>query len=176
MTTTPPVTFDFPTWTSPTIPGQVFFPEFAPLGATLGQAYFNLATATIVANATTNPAFGDGQLQNLIYLATSHVAWLNCPKDGNGNPAATGQKQMQLVGKISNASEGSVSVTLEYPLDGSSSAEEKYLAQTQYGVQLWQALAPYRTARYAARPTIVIGGRFRGIFGGGFGPGRTGGI
>ena len=163
MTTSPPVTFDFPTWIA-------MFPEFTPVGATLGLAYFNLATATIIANATTNPAFCDGNLPTLIYLATSHVAWLNAPKDANGNPAATGQVAAQVVGRISSASEGSVSVSTEYPLDSGSSAQEKYLSQTRYGLLLWEALGPYRTGQYAARPTIVMGGRFRGSFGRGLWP------
>lgn len=154
MTTTPPVTFSFATWTA-------LFPEFTPVGATLGQAYFTIATATIIANSTTNPANGDGNLSFLVYLATSHVAWLRSPKDANGNPAATGAPQpAQLVGRISSASEGSVSTSLDFPIGADAAAQEKYLAQTQYGVLLWAALAPYRTVRYLARPTIVRNGFF----------------
>jgi hypothetical protein len=147
VTTTPPVTFDFPTWIG-------LFPEFTPLGQALGQSYFNLAAATIVANATTNPAFGDGNL-------------LNCPKDPNGNPtaSASGAVASQLVGRISSASEGSVSVQTEYPLNPDASALEKYLTQTRYGQLLLIELKPYWTAQYAARPTFVFGGRFRSPFG-----------
>ena len=158
MTTSPPVTFDFPTWVA-------MFPVFGGLNPTLGQAYFNRATGAIIANSTSNPAFGDGNLPYLIYLATSHVAWLNSPKDANGAPSATGQPASPLVGRISSASEGSVSVQVDYPLGTDSTAQEKYLAQTPYGVELWNALAPYRTGRYLARPTIVVGGRFGGQFG-----------
>lgn len=160
--TTPPVTFSFQTWIAT-------FPEFSTLNANMGQGYFNRATATILANATSNPLFGDGNLPYLIYLATSHVAWLNCPKDASGNPSATGQAASPLVGRISSASEGSVSVQTEWPASDPS-AQEKYLMQTKYGAELWAALAPYRTAQYAARPTVVIGGRFRNAF---FGNGWT---
>lgn len=153
MSGTPPVTFDYPTWIG-------MFPEFSGLNPTLGQAYFMRATGSIIGNATSNPAFPDGNLPYLIYLATSHVAWLNSPKDANGNPAATGQPASPLVGRISSASEGSVSVQVDYPLGTDSTAQEKYLAQSKYGIELWDALAQYRTARYMARPTIVRNGRF----------------
>jgi Protein of unknown function (DUF4054) len=150
----PPVTFNFATFVAT-------FPEFSALTSGQAQGYFNRATGSIVGNSTTNPIFNDGNLPYLVYLVTAHVAWLNCPKDANGNPAATGAPASPLVGRISNASEGSVSVQTEWPLDGSSSAQEKYLAQTKYGVEYWAATSQYRTAQYAARPTIVVGGRFR---------------
>lgn len=154
---TPPVTFDNPTFLG-------LFPEFQPLGATLNGAYFLRATGSIIANATTNPAFNDGNLPYLIYLATAHVAWLNCPKDANGLPTGSSNAQpaSQIVGRISSASQGSVSVQTEWPANDPS-AQEKYLMQTKYGVELWSALAPYRTAHYAARPTRVAGTRFRNI-------------
>jgi hypothetical protein len=150
-----PVTYDFPTWVG-------MFPEFENVSPLMGQAYFNIATATIIANNVSNPAACDGNLPTLIYLATSHVAWLMSPKDGTGLPTSDPSRApaSQLVGRISSAAEGSVNVQTEYPLDGTSSAQEKYLAQTKYGVALWAAMAPYRTARYAARPTFVFGGRF----------------
>jgi Protein of unknown function (DUF4054) len=158
--TSPPVSFSYATFIAS-------FPEFSALSSGQVQAYFNRATGSIIGNSVTNPIFNDGNLPYLIYLATAHVAWLNCPKDANGNPAATGANSppANLVGRISTANEGSVSLALEWPLDGNSSAQEKYLSQTKYGVEFWAALAPYRTAQYAARPTIVRNGRFRGCWG-----------
>jgi len=154
----PVVTFDFPTFVG-------LFPEFNAISPGLAQAYFIRATSTIIANDETNPAFPDGHLPYLVYLATAHIAWLYSMKDMLGvptsDPTAAAQPASPLVGRISQASEGSVSVSTEYPLDGSSSAQEKYLAQTKYGIELWAATAQYRTAQYAARPTYVFGGRFR---------------
>jgi Protein of unknown function (DUF4054) len=157
MTLTPVVTFSFADFIG-------LFPEFGALSPTLASAYFTRATNTIFANDTTNPCFPDGHMPYLVYLATAHVAWLYCQKDMTGMPTSdpsSAQASSPLVGRVSQASEGSVSVSTEYPLDGSSSAQEKYLAQTKYGIELWAALAPYRTAQYAARPTYVFGGRFR---------------
>jgi len=159
MTTTPPVTFDFATWVG-------LFPEFSALTTGQGAAYFTRATATIIANSVSNPIYGDGNLAYLIYLATSHVAWLNCPKDAGGNPAATGAAASPLVGRVSSASEGSVSVSTEWSFNDPS-AQAAYLAQTKYGAEYLAATAQYRTARYIARPTIVFGGRFGGYRRGG---------
>jgi hypothetical protein len=149
-----PVVFDFPTWIG-------IFPEFTPLNPTLGNAYFIRATGGIVDNSPTSRLLQDGNLSYLVYLATSHIAWLNCPKDASGNPSASGAPASPLVGHIGQAAEGSVNVTIDWPLDASSDSMEKYLAQSKYGVEYWAATAQYRTAQYAAQPMIVFGGRFR---------------
>lgn len=151
-----PVVFNYATWIA-------MFPLFSPLTTEQGQGYFNLA-CLVCANNACNPANADGNLATLLYLLTCHFAWLNCPKDPNGNPAATGQAASALVGRISNASEGTVSVQTEWPMDGSATAQEKFLAQTEWGAAYWAATAQYRTARYLAMPTIVVNGLYPGIF------------
>ena len=144
-----PVTFSYATWIA-------MFPLFSPLTQEQGLAYFNLATL-ICANTSTNPINRDGNLAALLYLLTCHFAWLNCPKDASGNPAATGSPPSGLVGRISNATEGSVSVTTEWNA-GSSSDLEAFLTQTEWGASYWAMTAQYRTARYLARPTRVVNG------------------
>lgn len=152
----PPVVFDPVAFVSPGM-----FPEFSPLNPAELTGYFTRATGSIIGNSTTNPAFGDGNLPYLINLATAHVAWLMCAKDQNGNPtSAQGGQVVQLVGRINSAGQGSVNVQTEWPASDPS-VREKYLMQTKYGAELLAALQPYWTARYAAQPTIVIGGRFR---------------
>ena len=157
-----PVTYDFPTWVG-------LFKEFENVSPSDGLVYFTIATSGIIENAITNPMACDATSFPVnVYLATSHVAWLMSPKDGTGLPTSdpSGAPASQLVGRISSAAEGSVNVQTEYPLDGTSSAQEKYLAQTKYGVALWAAMAPYRTARPTVRPTFVFGGRFGNAIGG----------
>ena len=150
--TNPPVTFSLETW-------QAMFPEFSPLSAAQGAAYFARA-CLICWNATANPIFCTGNLAALLYLMTSHIAWLSCPKDANGNPAATGTPASQLVGRINQASEGSVSVGVEWNAGGSSNEMAAYLNQTRYGSEYYFQTAQFRTARYVARPTIVLNGIF----------------
>jgi hypothetical protein len=154
--TNPPVTFSLETW-------QAMFPEFSPLSAAQGAAYFARA-CLICWNATANPIFCTGNLAALLYLLTSHIAWLSCPKDANGNPAATGTPASQLVGRINQASEGSVSVGVELNVGSSANAQLAYYAQTKYGLEFWAQTAQFRTARYVARPTLVVNGIYPLIY------------
>jgi hypothetical protein len=156
--TTPPVIYSYETWVS-------MFPIFAPLSSDQGNGYFIRATTSIVGNAYSNPAWGDGKLPGMIYLATSHIAWLSCAKDANGNPSATGTAPSPLVGRISSAAEGSVNVSTEWTVGGTQTQLDAYLQQTPFGVELLAALAVYRTARYLPnRRPVVLGGVYPGFW------------
>lgn len=71
----------------------------------------------------------------LLYMIVAHLATLQSQVDA-GNT---------LVGRLSSASEGSVSVSSEYGTLGSS---EKWWAQTPYGAKFWQMTAIFRTSLY----------------------------
>lgn len=159
MTAPPPaVTFDYTTWISR-------YPEFANVGQDLGQAYFDEA-GSFCANSAGNPAFCQTVYQGstpvtllsrLLYMLTSHIAWLNAPRDANGNPSSTGSAPApSIVGRVSSASEGSVSVSTELSAGGSPS--EAWFTQTKYGFSYWQASAGFRTMLYQPQPTIVADG------------------
>ena len=154
------VAYNYATWIAN-------YPEFAACSSAQGQAWFNRAGlfwANDGSGLESNPTIQE----QLMYMLTSHLAWLNAPRDPNGNPAATGQPAPAVVGRISSASEGSVSVSTEWAGSGSPSAA--WFIQTKYGAMYWQATAGYRTFRYAAQPTIVPTGAFPGPYG--FGRGR----
>lgn len=70
----------------------------------------------------------------LLFLLVRHYAALS------GRTAQGG-----LVGRISSASEGSVSVSAEM---GGSSANAAWYLQTPYGADFWQLTAKYRRFRY----------------------------
>lgn len=144
------VTFDYDTWIGT-------FPEFSGVTAAQGEGFFNRA-GLVFDNTESNPAFGSGNMPMLMYLLTSHIAWLNAPRDGSGNPTTQGQQAPQVVGRINSASEGSVSVGSEWKGQGSPSQD--WFLQTRYGAEFWTATAPYRTMRYRANPTIVYGGAY----------------
>lgn len=150
----PPVTFDPTAFVAR-------YPEFAPLTMDQLQAYFNEA-CLYCANNTCNPAFADGTLATLLNMLTAHVAWLNAPRDGNGNPAATGQPAAPIVGRISSANQGSVSVQADMGDTNAGSPSQAWYMQTKYGAAYWAATAQYRTARYSARPTFVPSGIYTG--------------
>jgi len=146
-----PVVFNYETWVAT-------YPEFAYLSAPQGQNYFNIAQlylantpCGVVPNCS--PAFA---LTMVLYMLTSHVAALLAP----GPPTAgapNGSPASPLVGRITNASEGSVSVAVDMPDQPASAA---WYNQTKYGAMAWAALAPFRTMRYfpGARRYLGVGG------------------
>ena len=142
------------------------FPEFSALSQAQCQGYFNRAQA-FFANNTCNPAFGvDGTglfMGSMLNLLTAHIAWLNAPRDSNGNPSATGSSaSTPAVGMIKSASEGSVSVGLDIGDVAGGSPSQPYYMQTRYGTEFWFATAGFRTAIYAANPTRVVQPAYRG--------------
>ena len=73
--------------------------------------------------------------KEFLYLIVAHLATLQSQVDA-GN---------MLVGRLSSASEGSVSISSEYGTLGSS---EKWWVQTPYGAKFWQMTAIFRTSLY----------------------------
>lgn len=151
----PPVTFNFATWIAQ-------FPAFAALSQPLAQSYFDRATF-LCDNSTRNPLFPvTNMLQTALYLLTAHIAWLNAPRDANGNPAATGADPSAIVGRINSATQGSVSVQADMGEANAGSPSQAWYMQTRYGAEYWAMTAVTRTARYLANPTFVPSGIFTG--------------
>ena len=154
---TPLIAFDFPTWVG-------MYPEFAACSSQQGQGWFNRASV-LCDNSACNPAScTPGMLSTLLYLLTSHIAWLNAPRDANGNPAATGAPASPIVGRINTASEGSVSVGADMGDANAGSPSQAWYMQTKYGAEYWADTAGFRTARYVAQPTFVPGPVYPGIY------------
>jgi hypothetical protein len=123
-------TFDYGAWIAR-------YPEFTPVWESLANDYF--AEATLYhANDGTGPVRDVGQQLLLLNMLTAHIAQLNKTCDDDDGSA-------QLVGRITNASEGSVSVAVEndYP-----PGTAQWYQQTRYGSAYWAATAGYRTAHY----------------------------
>lgn len=131
------------------------FPQFAanPPQTTL-QLYYNLAGDVWLRNDGTGPVSSQNLQNDLMNLLTAHLATLFSGPDGND---PTG-----LVGRISSASEGSVSVSTEFQ----STMNAAWFSQTQPGATFWAATAPFRSfAAYRPGPTRFgtgIGRRGRG--------------
>jgi hypothetical protein len=166
--TSPPVTFVYSDWIAQ-------FPTFSAIGSGLATAYFNRATF-LCSNSGCNPTnCVPGMLSNLLYLLTAHIAWLNAPRDANGNPAATGSNPSPIVGRIDQASEGSVSVHADMGEANAGSPSQAWYMQTTWGSEFWYASAGVRTARYVGPgfclpgqpgywPGWARGGFFGGIY------------
>jgi len=156
--------------TAPT-PGVVVFdqtaflaayPQFSNFTAAL-QGNFNLAT--LLLNNTCGSLVCDAPTrQQLLNLLVAHLTTL---LNGTNTAAATG-----LVGRISGATEGSVSVDTDFGL-ATTSAYVASLSQTQFGVQFLAMTVQYRTARYV--PPVPMNYSPWGYYGAGYcGPGAFG--
>ena len=123
------------------------YPEFAALTQAQLTAYFAEA-ALYCANDTCNPAFVAGVLGPLLNMLTAHIAWLYAPRTSD-LPSPVGAVASPLVGRITTASEGSVSVstTSDYP-----PGTPQWFQQTNYGSSYWAATAQFRTMRYVVGP------------------------
>lgn len=108
------------------------------------QAYFDMSGALYVDNTDCSVIDNVGVRLQLLNLAVAHLATINLSAAAGG----TG-----IVGRVNSAKEGSVSVTSELNVPGSAA----WWAQTQAGLSLWQALAPYRTMHYVPGPVPVFG-------------------
>jgi hypothetical protein len=156
---TAPVVYSFADWTAA-------FPEFSSCSPQQGQAWFNQA-ATLFANDTCNPCYGAqgaAGFQTLFYMVVSHIAFLSAPRDGNGNPAASGQPAAPIVGRINSASEGSVSVGADMGDANAGSPSQAWWMQTRYGAMFWAATALQRAATYMANPLVMPQTSFPGYF------------
>jgi hypothetical protein len=138
------VEFNYDQW-------QKRYPEFRTVDPVLAQAYFNEA-CLYFRNDGTGPVSDPNVQSMLLNMVTAHIAKLNA--------TINGQAPSELVGRINNASEGSVSVGVDnQPLPGSAA----WYSQTRYGIAFWQATRQWRTAQYRAyRRPMPSGGAFGG--------------
>jgi hypothetical protein len=115
--------------------------RFPSLAQTTPQALATYLYAEALMLPDCNRVINDTTLASsqqivVMNLAVAHLAFL-AQRDGGA------------AGRISGATEGSVSVAFEYPTRGTT---EAWWGQTTYGQEFWRILAPYRTAQYAVGP------------------------
>lgn len=136
----PSVQFDYQTFLAR-------YPEFSGVPETLAQLYFQEA-GLYFANCGWTGALPQAPM--LLNMLTAHIAQLNAPLGGNPSE--------QTVGRVSNASQGSVSVALDMGDANAGSPSQAWYMQTKYGAAFFAATSNFRTFRYAARPTLVPNG------------------
>ena len=133
------VVFDYTTWAAR-------YPELAgSVAAPLAALYFDEATLYCSngddALVPYDPTNGVTTSATYLNMLTAHIAALNA--------VINGQASSPLVGRISSATEGSVSVNADLAAQPGSAA---WYQQTKYGAAFWAASAPYRTMRYIPGP------------------------
>lgn len=106
----------------------------------LAQLFLNNSCCSVVRDANVR--------ETLLNLLVAHIATLL--------QGANGQAPSGLIGWVSGATEGSVSVQASYISQMSMS--EAYFSQTPYGLIFWQATARFRSFLYVPAPTCGLGG------------------
>lgn len=127
--------FNYAAWTAR-------YPEFAGTDQALANLYFAEA-CLYLDNSDSSPVTDVAVRGLLLNMLTAHVAAL---------AGASGRSPDQ-VGRVSSATEGSVSVTLDA---GALPGSAAWYQQTQYGMAYWQASRPYRSATYVPAPAYVF--------------------
>jgi hypothetical protein len=123
------------------------YAELASAGIALAQLYFNEACLycdNTAASPVKDSSVG-GQRYLFLHMITAHVAALNMPvATASGTTPSS-----PLVGRISSATEGSVTVQAEFKVP---EGTPQFWAQTKYGVAFWVAALPYRQFFYIVGP------------------------
>jgi hypothetical protein len=151
------VAFNYDNWVQ-------LFPQFAYLSSAQVQLYWSLAQQ-VHRNDGGGPVQDATTQTNLLNLATAHIVQLFAPPSTGGSSPG---RDPSVVGRITSASEGSVSVSTDMPVTPSSA----WWMQTQWGAAYWQFTAPFRTMRYIAatpkpaNPWPIFGGWGPGGWGG----------
>lgn len=145
------VTFNYVEW-------QAQYPEFASVTQPQAQSYFN--RATLYCDNTPCSLITDlFQRMVLLNMATAHIASLFA--------SVNGQAPRPVVGRVSDATEGTVSTSLAYTEP--TSDLQAWWNQTPYGAAFWAATTRYRTGGIYVPPPRNVGispfyfGRFFGF-------------
>jgi len=121
---------------------KLAYPAFAAVSDALLTNYFSLATLYL-SNTDCSIVQDIQKRTTLLWLLTAHIAYLS----GSLNPGNT----PGLVGRVSSATEGSVSVSVDFPTTPGAA----WFSMSQWGSMYWQAVLPYRSFRYRPRATCI---------------------
>ncbi|MEY1236109.1 DUF4054 domain-containing protein [Providencia manganoxydans] len=110
------------------------YPQFNMLNDTQLQMLF-VKACSLLNNTKCSYVKDLAEREMLLFLLMAHMAMIQ-GQINEGNSA---------VGRASSASEGSVSVSLDY---GPTTNAEKWYTQTPYGAEYWQMTSKYRSFLY----------------------------
>ncbi len=122
------VQFDLAQW-------RLMYPQFSNVTDQQLQGPVWLLATQYCRNDGGSPVNDPTLLSEMLNLMVAHVAQLLY--------GSATQPVSPLVGHISSATEGSVSVTSEFPVTPGNA----WFVQTSYGAAYWQLILPFRLAR-----------------------------
>ncbi|MGV3346409.1 DUF4054 domain-containing protein [Enterobacteriaceae bacterium LUAb1] len=116
---------------------RAMFPEFSTISDAILPFLFDQAT-DYLNNSEYSLVKDAVKRERLLYLLMAHLAYMRYgDANGNGGPG--------MVGRISSATEGSVSVSSDL---GGFDPRYAWYTQSPYGLDFWQATKIYRMANY----------------------------
>lgn len=131
------VTFNYATWAQA-------FPQFSSLSEDQVVNGALPLAELYCRNDGGGPVSSSAVQTNLLNLMVAHICQLLYGVNGQG-PSG-------IVGRITDATEGSVSVSADFP----STPSNAWFLQTPFGAAFWQATAVYRTMRFMPGPQRVF--------------------
>lgn len=117
------------------------YPEFTGTPDARLDILFEIAEQSLLDNTDNSPVMDIPYRTQLFYMLVAHLLTIYkvAPAQGQGNSRPPG--------RISSATEGSVSSGFEYSMPAGSAMAAWYL-QTPYGAMFWTATAQFRSAIY----------------------------
>lgn len=133
---------------------QAAYPEFAGVTTDRLNEQFNIAQYTLLDNTDNSPVMDLNFRTTLFNLIVAHLLLLmgNAP-----TVRPDGTVDNTPPGRISTASEGTVSVSSEYNMGSQASASAAYWTQTKYGAQYWASTARFRSFKYGVSGSSGVG-------------------
>lgn len=127
----------------------VVYPEFTSVDPARLTNMFNIAEGSLLDNSNNSPVMDSNYRLQLFYLLVGHLLLIF----GAADPTAPNNAPP---GRISSATQGTVSSNFEYIIPNGSSMAAWYL-QTKYGAMYWNSTAFFRSARYYAAGSSGVG-------------------
>jgi hypothetical protein len=126
------------------------YPEFTSVTNTRMQSMFTIAEQSILDNTDNSPVMDINYRTQLFYMLVAHLLLIF------GTPTAPANANNAPPGRLSSATEGSVSTAFEYILPAGS-AMAPWFVQTKYGAMYWTLTARFRSAVYFAAGNSGVG-------------------
>lgn len=143
--------FDYAKWAA-------MFPYMANVPGAAASGFFDIAELMFANNDCSPITDPDKRLTFLNYIVAHLARLAGYPSSGGGSTGPDG-----MVGRVSSATEGTVSISTDY---GSVSLSAAWWLQTPEGATFWQLTKFLRGARYIAPPPRNFGPARRGLVGG----------
>ena len=126
------------------------YPEFTGLSDPRAQSMFQIAQQSLLDNSDNSPVMDVTYRTQLFWMLVAHLLTIFkiTPTTGQGNNRPPG--------RISTATEGTVTSGFEYNMPQGSAMAAWYL-QTEYGAMYWTATARFRSAIYVAAGSSGVG-------------------